>query len=131
MLAYGRTTESTQILSNTPGYQLTAISEDSFNINTTNGANYGFTSLYNIQGAYRIRGGGVFEVDFATDMDLTKTFNPALSSVAARYGQNNQFITGTLIQSTPSIPEPSTTVLALAGIWLVAFFRKSKSAPSK
>jgi hypothetical protein len=129
VLAYGGLTESTETLGDTPGYQLSATSESSININTSIGSNYGFTSLYNIRGAYRIRGGGVFEVDFSDDINLLEIFNPETSSVSARYGQNNQFITGTLIQYAASVPEPSAAFLVFVGIGIVSILKWNKMVP--
>jgi hypothetical protein len=92
-------------LSNTPGFAI-AVTPPTLLIQTTNGANNGFTSLGGIYGATRIRGGGVFQLTFAPSADLTKVdFSKVL--VESEYGLANQFIT-----AVDSIP-PVTTVSAL------------------
>ena len=100
----------------TPGYTLTSTSNE-FWIHTTSAADYGFTSLGNIQNANRIRGGGVFQLTFAPYIDVDG-FDFDLWNVQAAYGNNNQFISAQLT------PEPSAYLLIVAGLLLLLFVHR-------
>jgi hypothetical protein len=122
VLAYGGATESTQPLQTTPGYQLDS-SANSFWIHTSQQDAFdGFTSLTGIYGATRIRGGGLFQLTFAPYINVSG-FSYSNWSVAAEYGDSNQFVAASLV------PEPSTC-LPIASI-LLPLFVVSRSAKSR
>jgi hypothetical protein len=92
-------TEVTEPLSSTPGYTINVSPNGEFLIQTTNGAEYGFTSLGGIFGATRIRGGGVFQITFDHSLNLSHRIDFSSMVTEAQYGVGNQYIVGTrLIQ---------------------------------
>jgi hypothetical protein len=102
VLAYGGSTESTEPLVDTPGYQLSVLGSDSFLIQTTDGASNGFTSLCCITNASRIRGGGLFQLTFGPSINLFQDIDPGTLSISSQYGAGRQYIEGS------PVPEPST-----------------------
>ena len=78
-------------LSSTPGFTMDPPLNSTLLIHTSTGAANGFTSLYNIVGTTRIRGGGVFQITFDPTIDLTQLDFSKLQ-VESEYGLANQFI---------------------------------------
>lgn len=111
--AYSGSTESVEPLTSTPGYQLDQIASNVLLIHTIAGAENGFTSLANITGASRIRGGGVFQLSFAPYINV-RGLDFANISVEAEYGRGNQYITAF------ALPEPSSVLLVMAGLTGIA-----------
>lgn len=106
-------------LSHTPGYQL-GFAGAQYNITTITGAQYGFTSLSNITGAIRIRGGGVFDLVFAPNTNLFKVDFRDLT-VDTLYGNQgtNQSIQAKFVPAAP-VPEPSTLLSFGTGVLALA-----------
>jgi hypothetical protein len=94
----------------TPPWSLTQ-SGAGYTIATTNGAEYGFSSLQYLPTGHRTRGGGVFRLDFASDVDLYNVDYSDLD-VFALYGRQG---TNQAIQAQPrfflATPEPAGIVL--------------------
>jgi hypothetical protein len=123
-------TEIDSPLNNTPGYALSGNSAD-YTIATITGAEYGFTSLYNIYGARRIHGGGLFLLRFDPSTDLLSSVDFSDASIASLYGDRgaNQSIAAVYQSDTP---EPTTglyviSALALLGVCRIG--RAGRSAP--
>ena len=104
--AYGGSYESTEVMTETYGYALEKLGENDFLISSSNFGFNGFTSLYQIRGTSRIRGGGVFALEFPSGISV---FGHDYSRIGieAEYGEGNQFI-GRL-PSASGVPEPSST----------------------
>ena len=111
--AYGGSTESIENLTTTPGYQLDATSNDQYLIRTSAGAYNGFTSLGNIQGTSRIRGGGVFLLQFSPNFNV-QSLDFSSISVDARYGVDHQYI-----GVASPVPEASTLLMLSMGMTLL------------
>jgi hypothetical protein len=110
-------TEVDSPLSNTPGYSLT-VTADSYLIATISGAEYGFTSLGDIHGAQRIRGGGLFDLQFAPSVDVATSLSGI--AVDSLYGDQgtNQAIPAVL--TTAITPEPNELgVVAILAVLLL------------
>lgn len=119
LLAYGGSTESTQPLETTPGYQLDSTA-NSFWIHTSNPAAVnGFTSLGGIYGTSRIRGGGIFQLTFAPYINV-QGFSFQSWNVQSQYGDGNQFITAALV------PEPSTYCVTGCSLVLLGITLKKR-----
>jgi hypothetical protein len=84
-------TEIDTPLTSTPGFTMDAPLNSTLLIHTVSGAANGFTSLFNITGTTRIRGGGVFQLTFDPTVDLTQLDFSKLQ-VESEYGLENQFI---------------------------------------
>lgn len=118
--AYGGNPELTEALTTTPGYALVD-NGGSYLIRTEVGAYNGMTSLGNIYGTSRIRGGGVFQLSFAQGFDLS-TIDFSGIQVNTRYGADNQYIGSNMTAYNPlpaAVPEPSqgiTLALCIGGL---------------
>ena len=134
--AFNGNPELTEALTTTPGYTLVD-SGESYLIRTEVGAYNGMTSLGNIYGTSRIRGGGVFQLSFAPTYDLA-SLDFSTIQINTRYGADNQYIGSTLNAYTPlnptnnAVPEPSEwAAMGLLGtglLGLVVRGRKKKLA---
>jgi hypothetical protein len=110
-------------LTSTPGYTLLNVLDD-YIIVTASGADEGFTSLGGIFGARRIRGGGLFELQFNPSVNL---FNVDFSkvNVFSLYGDGgaNQSIEAFATLA----PEPSDGLLLSIGFLAILKYRRSRS----
>ena len=106
--AFGGSVESVEPLDTTPRYQFNNVDRNVFSITTVDDAQNGFTSLSNIHGASRIRGGGVFELTFDSSTNLfRRNFKHVI--IESIYGSGNQYIGA----QANSVPEGGSTFVLL------------------
>jgi len=106
--AFGGSVESIEPLDTTPGYQFNDVDKNVFAITTINDAQNGFTSLFNIHGASRIRGGGVFQLTFDSSTNLFHR-NFKHVTIESIYGSGNQYIGG----QANRVPDGGSTLILL------------------
>jgi hypothetical protein len=111
-------------LSDTPGYTLDALGNQTFFIHTVNGAENAFGTWGYVYGATRIMGGGVFELNFPGNLGSLSDVNFRAADVESVYGASNQFIPA-VWEGPVNTPEPYLILpLAVGFLGLIGFRRQ-------
>ncbi len=111
---------SSEPLTTTPGFGLTALAPNQFLIQTLNGADYGFLNEgWLVWGGTvnRITGGGVFQLTFPDDVNLYQ-LDFTQADVESQWGAGYQYIPAIIV------PEPACLSLLIFGMFGIALLRR-------